>query len=289
MKVAALYLDMDGVLADFDAALRNRGVVDDQPLFHHKPKDEWTDAQLALDAKVRACMESEDFWPSIPVMADARELWQFASTFNLYVLTATPRETEHRARIEKQKRAWIQKHFGPFPDCRIIVCERSAKKEYAMAGRVLVDDLMPNCKEWTVAGGVAVQHRSTRETIHLLTQHIAPTKPALRPRNSAERKAEPIHSGVMLYFPDALAAVARISKAGNDKHNPGEPLHWARGKSMDQMDAAARHMLTLEAIDPESKETEAAHNVWRGLAQLQLIEEKRLIAAGIRPYSGIVP
>jgi hypothetical protein len=93
----------------------------------------------------------------------------------------------------------------------------------------------------------------------------------------------------MLYFPDALAAVARISVAGNKKHNPGEPLHWARSKSTDQMDALARHTLTLEAIDPETGEMEAAAMVWRGLAQLQLLEEKRLAAAGIMPYSGITP
>lgn len=111
----------------------------------------------------------------------------------------------------------------------------------------------------------------------------------LRPKTSAERKLEPIHTGVMLYFPDALAAVARISVAGNNKHNPGEPLHWARGKSIDQMDALARHSLTMEQVDPETGEVEAAAMIWRGLAQLQLIEEKRLKAAGIMPYSGIVP
>lgn len=113
--------------------------------------------------------------------------------------------------------------------------------------------------------------------------------PSLRPRNSAERKAEPIHSGVMAYFPDALAAVARVSKAGNDKHNPGEPLHWARGKSMDQLDCAARHLLTPEEIDAETGEAELAQAAWRALAELQLAEERRLAKAGIMPYSGIVP
>lgn len=113
------------------------------------------------------------------------------------------------------------------------------------------------------------------------------TKLALRPRNSAERKAEPIHSGVLMYFPDALAAIARWSVIGNAKHNPGEPLHWARGKSMDQMDCVIRHSLTKDALD--SGETEGVPLAWRALAQLQLDEEKRLVAAGIMPYSGIVP
>lgn len=110
----------------------------------------------------------------------------------------------------------------------------------------------------------------------------------LRDRNNVERKGEPVHSGVLMYFPDALAAIARVSKAGNDKHNPGEPLHWAREKSTDHMNCLVRHSLTPDAVDPETQEPELAQAAWRALAQLQLMEEKRLVAAGVRPYSGVV-
>lgn len=94
--------------------------------------------------------------------------------------------------------------------------------------------------------------------------------------DSAQRKATPLFSGCIAYFPDALNAVARISKKGNDKHNPGEPLHWSRDKSFDHLDCVARHLATHDQIDPESGELHLAHMVWRGLAQLQLLEEKRL-------------
>lgn len=110
-----------------------------------------------------------------------------------------------------------------------------------------------------------------------------------RDKTSAERKAEPIYDGVVMYFPDALAAISRVSKAGNDKHNPGEPLHWARDKSTDQMNCAARHMLTPEAIDPDTGEVELANAAWRILAQLQLLQEKRNAARGVKSYSGIAP
>lgn len=111
----------------------------------------------------------------------------------------------------------------------------------------------------------------------------------MRHRNSAERKGEPVYDGVLRYFPDALAAISRVSKAGNDKHNPGEPLHWARGKSTDQMNCVVRHSFTPEALDPDTGEAELAHAAWRLLAQLQLLEEARLARAGIIPYSGITP
>ena len=45
------------------------------------------------------------------------------------------------------------------------------------------------------------------------------------PSNSEERKQFPIATGCLDYFPDALAAIAALSKLGNDKHNPGQPLH----------------------------------------------------------------
>jgi hypothetical protein len=85
----------------------------------------------------------------------------------------------------------------------------------------------------------------------------------------------PIWSGVLRYFPDAIAAVARISKLGNDKHNPGEPLHWARGKSMDQEDCCTRHLLELGTIDTDDGALHDAKLAWRALANLQLVIEER--------------
>lgn len=97
------------------------------------------------------------------------------------------------------------------------------------------------------------------------------------PSDSEERKNTPIFSGCLNYFPLAIAAVARLSKRGNDKHNPGEPLHWAREKSTDQPDCIGRHLLDVYTRDPVSGEYEdAAALAWRALALLQILEEERL-------------
>ena len=93
--------------------------------------------------------------------------------------------------------------------------------------------------------------------------------------DSQDRKNTPIFSGVLRYFPDALAAVARLSKAGNDKHNPNEPLHWAREKSTDHGDCIVRHQIQFDELDGDSGEFHAAAVAWRALAQLQLLEEQR--------------
>jgi hypothetical protein len=97
------------------------------------------------------------------------------------------------------------------------------------------------------------------------------------PTDSEARKAIPLFHGLLNYFPLACAAVARLSKEGNDKHNPGQPLHWAREKSQDHADCIVRHQVDYETVDPVTGEYKDAVCVaWRALAQLQLLEEKRL-------------
>lgn len=97
------------------------------------------------------------------------------------------------------------------------------------------------------------------------------------PTDSAARKALPIFSGVLNYFPDALAAVAQVSKIGNDQHNPGQPLHWSKGKSTDHDDCAVRHLIDAKVapIDTDGGRHRAKH-AWRALAALQIeIEAER--------------
>lgn len=98
--------------------------------------------------------------------------------------------------------------------------------------------------------------------------------PTLLPVDSQARKDTPIFSGFMNYFPLAMAEVARVSKAGNDKHNPGEPLHWSRGKSNDHADCIARHLLEHGTIDVEDGLRHSAKLVWRACALLQEELEK---------------
>lgn len=87
------------------------------------------------------------------------------------------------------------------------------------------------------------------------------------------RKCTPIYSGVLKYFPDALAAVAHCSFVGNEQHNPGSPLHWDRSKSGDELDALTRHLAEAGTVDTDGirHSTKVA---WRALANLQKEIEK---------------
>lgn len=96
--------------------------------------------------------------------------------------------------------------------------------------------------------------------------------PPSLPTVDAERKKLPLWTGVVMYFPDALLAVSEVSRIGNEQHNPGEPLHWAKEKSTDQMNTATRHM--LDHSKGVVKDTDGGRHLakaaWRILAELQL-------------------
>lgn len=118
------------------------------------------------------------------------------------------------------------------------------------------------------------------------------------PTDSEARKGFPLFSGCLRYFAAALAGVARTSKIGNDKHNPGEPMHHARSKSMDHGDCIIRHLMDLEdmlAANMRASEKgqevpfkdqqvldEAGSLCWRALALSQELHE-RLGAAPLAP------
>jgi hypothetical protein len=86
-----------------------------------------------------------------------------------------------------------------------------------------------------------------------------------------DRKQYPLYTGLLKYFPDALMEVAHNSFVGNEKHNPGEPLHWSKEKSNDHEDAQMRHAADrakgiIFDTDGVRHKTKIA---WRALAALQ--------------------
>jgi hypothetical protein len=93
------------------------------------------------------------------------------------------------------------------------------------------------------------------------------------PSDAKERKQIPIASGVLDYFPSALIEVAKVSFEGNNQHNPGQPLHWSRGKSSDHADTMQRHFTERGTIDSDGLR-HSAKMCWRALAILQLEMEE---------------
>lgn len=104
------------------------------------------------------------------------------------------------------------------------------------------------------------------------------------PTDDKARKRLQMFTYLMEYFPDAFLAEVEVAVVGNEQHNSGEPLHWAREKSKDQLNTAFRHL--WDSARGTKKDTDGqwhlAKAIWRLKAQLQLeIEAERLNSARI--------
>lgn len=105
-----------------------------------------------------------------------------------------------------------------------------------------------------------------------VTDTYAPTQPGKKYDNN---KA-PIVQGCLHYFPNALQAVANVSKFGATKYNvPYSDKNWARlDDAINRYtDALGRHLVATDTYDPESDLLHAAHAAWDALARLELILE----------------
>ena len=96
-----------------------------------------------------------------------------------------------------------------------------------------------------------------------IEQHhgLEPTRTANGlPTDAKERKAIPVYTGFINYFPKAIAAVAKLSLEGGIQHGQtAETLHWNRDVSGDELDAMMRHVL-----DGDWEQV-----AWRAMANLE--------------------
>ena len=151
-----LYLDCDGVLADFDrAATAILGAPPRVFQKRHGHAEFWKRLQ-----------RHPSFYGSLPVMPDAQELFEAVRHLDPIILTGLPRGNW----AAPQKVRWAAEHF---PGTRIITCLAADKRRHARDGDILVDDTLKYRDLWTGAGGIFVHHRDARTSIQTLRE-IAP-------------------------------------------------------------------------------------------------------------------
>ena len=117
-------------------------------------------------------------------------------------------------------------------------------------------------------GNEGTHYTMTAEDLQMLTETF--TNDYVQQDVAKLRKETPIFSGVLKYFPDAIAEVAKCSFVGQQQHNPDKPLAWDRSKSGDEYDALMRHLVDSTVDDYDTDGTlHLAKVAWRSLAGLQ--------------------
>jgi hypothetical protein len=155
-----LFLDCDGVLADFDAGVqRILGMTPSQFEDRHGRGEFWK--RLARDP---------NFYGDLPQMPDARKLFEAAKHLKPTILTGIPLGKW----AAPQKERWAATHFPGVPIVTTLAREKHLHME---KGDVLVDDRENHRKLWEDAGGIFIHHRNATDTIGKLAEIYPSIKP----------------------------------------------------------------------------------------------------------------
>lgn len=162
-----IYVDLDGVLADFVSAVRS--------LFGREP----VEAEEALGTRDfwKTIYDRENFFYDMEVMPGAYLLWRFCQELvpTPVVLTGIPLNGDVPGGAAAQKRAWVLKHFF---HARVITCRSRDKFHQCHPGDVLIDDRDQYRELWENVGGIFIHHKNARDSIIALSLVFAAEKAA---------------------------------------------------------------------------------------------------------------
>ena len=153
-KQYKIYVDLDGVLVDFE-----------------KQYDNYSEMSMK-DADEKYSTNSEEFWKPIndngvefwsemPWMQDGKELWSYIKPHNPTILSSPARGEA----CPEGKTIWIKRELGEIP----YIYEKN-KYKYSGENKILIDDTEKKITDWVDNGGIGILHTSTEDTIQKLKE-----------------------------------------------------------------------------------------------------------------------
>lgn len=149
-KIKHVYLDMDGVIANFDGKCIE---LFGTPFSEATPSESW-----------KRINKVEDFWMSLPIFDGAiafiNELLTFCAVNDcmLHILSGTPNSNTDRSEI--QKMIWLKFHTPQIHPSKVHFCKSRSKQMYADKFSVLIDDRESNIEAWNLHSGHGILHKS---------------------------------------------------------------------------------------------------------------------------------
>ena len=143
----ALFIDLDGVLADFDTHYYN--------LFGIWPLKD------ADDNLWRNVHKTDRFFFNLPPTEDMEDLWDYVEKHNPTILTGVPASKNDKFILDKME--WVKKHIGAHVE--VICCRSKEKSLYMKPGDIIVDDWEKYKHLWVEKGGVWITHYTAESSI----------------------------------------------------------------------------------------------------------------------------
>jgi len=159
-----VFLDLDGVFADFDARVKR--------LTGKHP------SQLDRNHLWKAINRDKRFFAELELIEGCMQLWEATRDLEPVFLTGAPTSKV----FQEQTREWVARLFGPAFTVHVV--PKRLKQEYSGPGKVLIDDTPSNIEQWEARGGHGILHTgdhasTVRALQELMALHTAQhSKPA---------------------------------------------------------------------------------------------------------------
>ena len=158
-KVSRIFIDMDGVLADF-----LKGVED--PMYLGEPLTSDAAGRSTYDDRKKEFTDKRLF-DNLPPMVDMYDLLAYVRHCETPWEILTAAGDVNRELVVYDKNEWIKRYVDPSV---VVTCTFTGtqKAAYAYEGSVLIDDRPKNIEAWENAGGIGIVHTSAKNTINAL-------------------------------------------------------------------------------------------------------------------------
>jgi 5'(3')-deoxyribonucleotidase len=203
MKNPEVYLDMDGVLADFFTEYAKLAGIE---------SGNYRDIPPAKTDPTLNKMIGTDFFARLPKLRNADQLVAMVvKLYGHYHICSSPLRGDHE-NSEAQKKVWIQKHLKPAP-VDIVITPNKAKwaKQSDGTPNILIDDRGSNISAWEAAGGIGIKYQADEDGLDVIVKGLS--------------RARKIMKGEEEHKPQDLKSVDRssgklIAKSGDSDEHP---------------------------------------------------------------------
>jgi len=164
MGTPKIYLDMDGVLADFFSEYAKMAGVNSGN-YRDIPQEK---VEATLDAMI-----GTDFFARLPMFPNVPKLLKLVLSYtDHYNICSSPLRGDG-ANSEKYKRIWIKQHLNPQPKDIIITNNKST---YATQSdgtpNILIDDRGLNINGWNGAGGIGIKYQADEDSLEIVKRAL---------------------------------------------------------------------------------------------------------------------
>lgn len=159
-KIDKIYLDLDGVVANFTKRYKEVYGVDPDSKGGRKN----------FGNNFSNFIKTKQF-ETLELLPDAPSLIEYLKnqTVPVEILSSTGRPDNH-AEVARQKTVWLCEHGIPFKGN--FVPGKELKKNFATPTSLIIDDTLSVIDDWKEAGGPAIHHKNARETMVMLKFYL---------------------------------------------------------------------------------------------------------------------